>query len=74
MPRQVGPAERPKKLKNEMKSAFNNLAQNSQDMLKLVNDNAADHWLLYRWQIFMTPSIKIQEGWYGEGKKEHEHH
>lgn len=68
-------AELPEKVKNdEMKSALQQLSTNSQDMLKLVNDNAADSLVAISLTNLHDAFHKIQEGWYGEGKKEHEHH
>ena len=69
-------AELPEKVKNdEMKASLQALNSGSQDLLKLVNENAADSVVAKSLVGLHDTFHKIQEGWYGGGKKEgHEHH
>jgi hypothetical protein len=68
-------AELPEKVRNdEMKANLQQLTAGSQDLLKLVTDNAADSVVGKSLTNLHGTFHKIQEGWYGEGKKEHEHH
>lgn len=69
-------AELPDKVSNdEMKTSLQELSTGSQDLLKLVNENAADSLVAKSLVGLHDTFHKIQEGWYGEGKKkEHEHH
>jgi hypothetical protein len=66
----------PEKVRNdEMKATLQKLSEGSQGFLKLVNENAADSTLGKSLSELHDTFHKIQEGWYGGGKKEgHEHH
>jgi hypothetical protein len=71
-------AELPEKVRNdEMKANLKQLNIGSQDLLKLVVDDAADSLIAKSLTDLHDTFHKIQEGWYGGGKKEgegHEHH
>lgn len=65
----------PEKVNNdEMKATLTQLNAGSQDLLKLVTDNAADSTVAKSLTDLHDTFHKIQEGWYGEGKKSKEHH
>jgi hypothetical protein len=71
-------AELPEKVRNdEMKATLQQLNTGSQDLLKLVIDDAADSLIAKSLTDLHDTFHKIQEGWYGSEKKEgegHEHH
>jgi hypothetical protein len=70
-------AELPEKVKNdEMKATLDQLSTGSQDLLKLVTENAADSLVANSLVGLHDTFHKIQEGWYGKSKKGegHEHH
>lgn len=67
--------ELPEKVRtDEMKATLQQLTESSQSFLKLVNENAADSTVGKSLSALHDTFHKIQEGWYGGGKKEgHKH-
>jgi hypothetical protein len=64
----------PEKVNNEeMKSRLQSLNESSQGFLKLINDNAPDSVVAKSLTDLHHLFHEVQEGWYGEAKKEHEH-
>lgn len=68
--------ELPEKVRtDDMKATLQQLREGSQSFLKLVNENAPDSVVGKSLSDLHDTFHKIQEGWYGGGKKEgHEHH
>lgn len=69
-------AELPEKVNNEdMKAALQQLSSDSQGLLQLVNESAADSLVANSLTKLHDTFHKIQEGWYGSEKRDgHEHH